>query len=126
MELMVIIRTQYNQYSLISPGQNLKKLIEETYKEVDGEMKVETKVQPENVKELVSVDLTGDNCEEEEDGTVTCEDVKVSQSVEFTANIRLEPEICSKLSGGKVRIDIGVFGQKNSRLSIAVGRSREV
>lgn len=90
-------------------------------------MKVETKVQPKNVKELVSVNMTlGDNCEKEEDGTVTCKDVKVSQSVEFKANISLKPEICSKLSGGKVRIDIEVFGQKNSRLSIAVGRSRQV
>ena len=108
-------------------GESLKKIIEETYEEVDGQMQVQASVTPLAVKRFVTVSLRTDHesCTTEEEDEVTCRDVTVSDDVQFTAVIRLDPQLCQVITDRTLTINIRVFGQ-NSKLSVAVGNDQAV
>ena len=108
-------------------GEDLQKRIIESYDNFKGELKVELKVVPDDVRTHVELDLTSD-CklqDKKERGSpeVTCKNVTVKYFENFNLKINLKPEICNlNESKRNFSIEVNVFQQRDSSLNISVGK----
>ena len=110
-----------------SLGEDLQKIILDSYNNFEGELKVELRV-PDNLRDYVELGLTS-NCKlEEKKGRdsqeITCKNVTVKEYENFSLNIKLKPEICNLDEDVRknFNIEVNVFQQRDSSLNISVGK----
>ena len=130
---MLTVITDISLTPGFNAGQQLKKIIVENYKAFEGELKVRVRVVPENVGNHIALTLESQCGEKVVNETariickgeiiceIICKGATVKEFENFSLKIELDREVCD-LNVPKITIEVSVFGQSDSTLSITVGK----
>ena len=96
----------------------MKALITKEYYKIASDLKISYN---NPAADFVKIQMKA-NCKDrtKDDRSLTCENVKINDTIEVSADIKLEPEIC--VSGLKsLDISFKVFGQSDSTMTLRIG-----